>query len=219
MSLAEQTARTISAPSVLTETEECAVFALCSQTYAVAAGQLRTCLSLPRLTALDDTAEYLLGAFDLRGELIPVVSPAVLFGAPLKPAATGDLLILVDAGDYPLALHADALLGIEPVCGQDWGRAERAQTRSTVRIALSGGRAQLIEPRLIRLVSEVSGCESSEVAEIRLRAFEQRLDAAALSLLETRAERYRALGRARVGPSGRAPGRYRWDDARTSDSA
>ncbi len=194
MSLAEQTALAISAQPVLTNTGECLVFALSSQTYAVAAGQLRTCLSLPRLTALDDTADYLMGAFDLRGELVPVVSPAVLIGAPLKPAATGDLLILVEAGDYPVALHADAVLGLELVRSQDGDRADRARTLSTLRIVLSGGRARLIDPRLIGLVSEVSGPES---AEVRLRAFEQQLDAADLSLLEARAERYRALGLAR----------------------
>lgn len=216
MSLAEQTALAVSARSVLSDREECVVFALSSQTYAVAAGQLRTCLSLPRLTALDDTADYLLGAFDLSGELVPVVSPAVLFGAPLKPAATGDLLILVEAGDYPMALHADAMLGLELVCAQAWERADRARTPMTAQIALSGGRARLIDPALIRLVAEAPGLES---AEARLRAFEQRLDARALALLETRAERYRALGRAPVGPSGRAPGRYHWDDACTPDSA
>jgi chemotaxis signal transduction protein len=194
MSLAEQTALAIAAQPVLTNTEECVVFALSSQTYAVAAGQLRTCLSLPRLTALDDTAEYLVGAFDLRGELVPVVSPAVLIGAPLKPAATGDLLILVDAGDYPVALHADAVLGLERVRSQDWDRADRVQTLSTLRIVLSGGRARLIDPTLIGLVLEASGPES---AEARLKAFEQQLDAADLSLLEARAERYRALGPAR----------------------
>ncbi len=215
MSLAEQTALAVSAQSVLTDSEECVVFALSSQTYAVAAGQLRTCLSLPRLTALDDTADHLVGAFDLGGELVPVVSPAVLFGAPLKPAAPGDLLILVEAGAYPVALHADAMLGLELARSPAWERADPARTPTTARIALSGGHAQFIDPTLIRLLAEAPEPES---AEARLRVFEQRLDAAALALLETRAERYRALGRARVGPPGRAPGRYRWDDARMPGS-
>lgn len=168
--------------------EQCVVFALCAQTYAVAAGRLHTCLSLPRLTPLDETPAYLVGAFDLRGELTPVVNLAVLSGSELQPAAIGDLLIVVDAGGYPLALHADTMLGLEPLCAQPWQRhADAGEARQ---INLSGGRAQLIDPARISLVLETD-CLTERSADERLRHFERELDSADLALLETRAERYR----------------------------
>jgi chemotaxis signal transduction protein len=173
--------------------QECVVFALRTQTYAVSASRLRTCLSLPRLTALDDTPPYLLGAFDLRGELTPVVSPVLLDGAVMTPAGSGDLLIVVDAGAYPLALHADSLLGIESL------RTPSAQARlravgalSSVRVTLSGGAACMIDPARIELVAAPGGVQAASADE-RLGQFEAGLDAEALALLETRAERYRGL--------------------------
>lgn len=192
---AERCATPISKSPWLGAAEEYMVFALCAQTYAIAANQLRTCLSLPRLTALDDTPPYLVGAFDLRGELAPVVSPAVLGGSVLQPAASGDLLILVDAGGYPLALHADSVLGIEPLCAQPWER--HGSTAGALQMRrLSGGHVCLIEPSLIRLVAEASGWtdqSAAQSADERLQRFERELDAAALALLEMRAERYQRL--------------------------
>ncbi|MEA3640158.1 MAG: chemotaxis protein CheW [Lamprobacter sp.] len=193
---AERRAIPISGSPWLELAQECVVFALGAQTYAVAAERLRTCLSLPRLTALEDTPPYLVGAFDLRGELAPVVSPPVLGGAPLQPAASGDVLIVVDAGGYPLGLHADTLLGIEPLCAQPWERC--ASSAGVLQISLSGGQARLIDPSLIGLVAESSGWteqSATQSADERLQQFERELDAAALLLLETRAERYRSLAR------------------------
>ncbi len=178
------------APSPLDRASEYLVFALGAQTYAVAVGHLHTCLSLPRLTALDDTPHHLIGAFDLRGELTPVISPAALGGASLTPAATGDLLVVVDAEGHPLALHADTVLGIEPLRSRRWRSATEARSVSQVR--LSGGFARFLDPTQIPLVVE-PGLRGESSAEARLRAFEHNLDAAALSLLEARAERYRGL--------------------------
>lgn len=201
-------ARPISPSPCLSATTECVVFALCAQTYAVAAASLRTCLSLPRLTALDDTPAYLVGAFDLRGELAPVISPAALDGSTLPPAASRDLLIVVDAGGHPLALHADTMLGIEPLSAPSshlrhlppW-KQRLASVGSGVQVSLSGGEACYIDPSLIELVADISS-GTTQSADERLWAFERELDTAALALLETRAERYRGLPR--VGQSRRA---------------
>ncbi|WP_201217860.1 chemotaxis protein CheW [Halochromatium roseum] len=192
MITAERRATPISEPPRFEVAEECVVFALCAQTYAVAADRLLSCLSLPRLTALDDTPPYLMGAFDLRGVLAPVVSPAVLGGAPLQPAASSDLLIVLEADGDPLALHADTLLGIEPLCAQPWDR--RPVSAGTLQIRLSGGRAQFIDPSLIELVADTQG-SADQSADERLLDFERELDASALALLERRAERYRSLAR------------------------
>ncbi len=183
----------------LGDAEECVVFSLGSETYAVAAAQMRSCLSLPRLTPLEDTPDYLVGAFDLRGELAPVVSLAVLSGKPLRPAGSGDLIIVVDAAENPLAFHADAMLGIEPVRAEPWARVCEPSDAAVLEVVLSGGHAWLIEPTAIHLVAQAA-LPASGSAEERLRAFERRLSANALSRLEERAERYRRFAR-----SGRCP--------------
>lgn len=199
----ERRATPVLQPLWLGGAEECVVFALCAQTYAVAAERLLTCLSLPRLTALDETPDYLVGAFDLRGELAPVVSPAVLGGSMLRPAASGDLLIVVDADGHPLAFHADAMLGIEPLSAPppvltpqpSYGHyGQRAGLEEAFQVSLSGGRARYIDPSLIGLVAN-TGRGSDQSADERLSSFERKLDAADLALLETRAERYRRLPR------------------------
>lgn len=181
------------APSSLKVASEYLVFALGAQTYAVAAEHLRTCLSLPRLTPLDDTPHHLIGAFDLRGELTPVVSPAVLEGAVLTPATCGDLLVVVNAVGHPLALHADTVLGIEPLRTRSWRGSSDARLSSIgPQVRLSGGRARCLDPAEIPLVAQ-PGAGGEASADARLRDFERLLDAAALSLLEARAERYRGL--------------------------
>jgi len=190
------------APSPFGLASEYLVFALCTQTYAVAAAHLRTCLSLPRLTALDDTPHHLIGAFDLRGELTPVISPAVLGGGALAPATTGDLLVVVDSDGHPLALHADTVLGIEPLRARRWRAG--TESRSPAQVTLSGGCARCLDPAEIPLIAE-PGVRGASSAEARLRAFELNLDAAALSLLEARAERYRGL--ADVAREGRSHSR------------
>jgi chemotaxis signal transduction protein len=196
MVTAERRATPIAERARLELADKCVVFALCDQTYAVAAERLLTCLSIPRLTALDDTPPYLVGAFDLRGELAPVVSPAVLSGSALQPASCGDLLVVVDAGGDPLALHADTMLGVEPLCNQPWER--RSGPAGVMQVSLSGGRAHLIDPSLIRLVADTGGW-AHQSSDERLLSFERGLDSAALALLETRAERYRGLARGNSG--------------------
>jgi hypothetical protein len=127
----------------------------------------------------------------------------VLGGASLQPAASGDLLIVVDAGGGdPLGLHADTLLGIEPLCAQPWER--RSASAGALQIRLSGGRAHFIDPSRIALVAETRGW-ADQSADERLLNFERQLDAASLALLELRAERYRGL--TRVGS-----GRRRWNE-------
>lgn len=185
-----------SAP-VTEQVSDCVVFTLGERTYAVASAVVRDCLSLPRLTPLDDTPDYLMGAFDLRGELVPVVSPSRLGGEHLKLASSGDLVVVLDVLAFPLALHADAVLGVERVREALSTKVATIWPAIQGQIELCGGRAWLINPLAIRLVARVT--ERSWLgADARLAAFEGALDADGLALLELRAERYRHLSQARA---------------------
>ena len=174
------------------EANDCVVFTLAGGAYAVSAALVRDSLSLPRLTPLDDTPDYLLGAFDLRGELVPVVSPARLGGRRLKLASSGDLVVVIDVMAFPLALHADSVLGLERVRKGVCSKVATIWPAIRGQVELCGGRAWLLDPMAIRLVAKAA--ERSWLgADARLAAFEGALDADALALLEWRAERYRHL--------------------------
>lgn len=181
---------------------EFAVFGLGGQIYAVAAALLRCCLSLPRLTVLDGTPQHLLGAFDLRGELAPVISPAVLSGLPLRPARCSDLVIVVELHGHPVALHADLVLGVEPVYPSARAPGYTGdQQAGGARIRLVGGEALLIDPALIVLSADTAEADPGAV-EARLAAFESGLDRASLQALEERARRYGGLAGAGTRPPG-----------------
>jgi chemotaxis signal transduction protein len=157
---------------------------------------VRETLSLPRLTALDDTPPWVLGAFDLRGELTPVVSIEVCLGAPTPTAAVSDLVIVADIGGHPVALHARGLhslcralrTAVHPA-DQDPAPARRPGWQ----IPLSEGAAPVVTESCLR-VGAHEVLDNRATAEARLAAFERRLDAAAVETLDERAHRFGELG-------------------------
>ncbi|TVQ84712.1 MAG: chemotaxis protein CheW [Chromatiaceae bacterium] len=172
------------------------VFTLAAGVYALRAGQVSDYLSLPRLTVLDETAAWVIGAFDLRGELVPVISLAVRLGQPMTPGSPADLVIITRVRGQPLGLHADALLGTEVAVapGDDpaGNHAPGPAPPLVTDLGLPGGRAGLVDPTQVRLAvaAPAVGIPSPEA---RLAAFERRLNAAALAVLEQRAWRYSGL--------------------------
>lgn len=182
------------------------VFTLANGVYALRARQVRDCLSLPRLTALDDTAAWVIGAFDLRGELVPVISLAVRLGQPLPPARPADLVIITRRRGQPLGLHADALLGTEVAVapgpdlepnpgadrGVDWAKQQASGAVWLRDLTLPGGQAHLFDPAQMRLALNGPAVAGAP-PEARLGAFERRLNGAALAVLEQRAWRYSGL--------------------------
>jgi hypothetical protein len=180
------------------------VFTLGGDSYALAAPQVRECLSLPRLTVLDETAPWVIGAFDLRGELTPVVSVGAWCGAPLEAARRGDLVVVTKVDGHPLGLHADAVLGTEPVLAVPTPRVGSGGQF----VVLTGGSARIIVPRALGVAvpsperTEARGAAdggatgeglTETLAETRLSAFERDLKPADLCALEQRAARYSGL--------------------------
>lgn len=150
----------------------------------VIADRIDTCVGLPRLTPLEQTTSWVLGAFDLRGDLVPVIGVGVLHGEPIPRAAATDLLLIVLARGFPLALHSARPVRIEPIlrsdtlCGPGVARAQHQY---------SGG-LDCIE--LSRLPLTARNSVGQTDAERRLAQFERRLSARAISQLESRARRY-----------------------------
>lgn len=138
----------------------------------VVADAIDTCLGLPRLTPLEQTAPCVLGAFDLRGELVPVLSLGMLCGESAPVAAVSDLVLVVLAGAFPIGLHSSRPLCIEPCRAGSAGHA----------------RPDAVELRQVRLT--VAEDAARPDAERRLARFERGLSTHSLSRLEQRACRY-----------------------------
>jgi len=172
--------------STTTQLEHYLVLMLNGATFAVPATRVQQCLSLPRLTALDDTAPWVVGAFDLHGDLMPVISLDVYLNGVMSPAQRGDLVVVLKVSGHPVGLRADGVLGVEPAA------QAVAMTAATVKFTLPGGDAWLIAPEHLSLSASDAGCEEPR-AEERLRAFERALSATDLQVMEARAMRYSGL--------------------------
>ncbi|MCG6940438.1 MAG: chemotaxis protein CheW [Thiohalocapsa sp.] len=157
---------------------------------AVMADGISACLALPRLTPLEQTAPCVLGAFDLRGELVPVISVGLLLGERTPRAAPSDLVLVVSVAAFPLGLHSARPLNIQALSPLTAGTPRRGA----------------IDLRDLRLTA--TELDSYPDAEARLARFEQGLTRQALRRLEQRAGRYGefAAGQAASTPAA-APAR------------
>jgi chemotaxis signal transduction protein len=158
--------------------------------YAVAAGCVRETIALPRLTALEDTPPWVLGGFELYGDLVPLVGIPASLGRPMPAARVDDRAIIIrDGSTTKLALHARRLLAMV------------APGRSTARMPADGAHpflggwrldpdgtaAALLEAALIPLTDTPTAQAGGERAEWRLAQFEQDLDRGARRRLDRRA--------------------------------
>lgn len=151
---------------------------------ALSADGIDACLPLPRLTPLGQTASYVLGAFDLRGELVPVISAGLLLGERSPCAAPTDLVLVVFAANFPVGVYTP-----HPPC-IEWLPARGA------------ARHREIDLRDVRL--SVAGADGQRAAETRLARFEHGLTPQALRRLEQRARRYGEFVRSRSRIAGAA---------------
>lgn len=86
------------------------LFAYRGAHYALEAVAVREMLWLPELSPLEEVPPKVVGAFNLRGQVVPVLDLALCFGHP--PAAPGisDAVIVVAIGNTPLGIIVHELL-------------------------------------------------------------------------------------------------------------
>lgn len=75
--------------------------------YAVPIGWAREVVSIPQLTQLDTAPSMVLGLFNLRGEIVPLLDTSRLLG--LGPSGNAGFALLLHTHFGPLALSATAL--------------------------------------------------------------------------------------------------------------
>ncbi len=84
---------------------ELLMFRIGTELFAVDLAAVEEAVALPEIHRLPEMPASMLGAFDLRGRLTPVYSPAHVIGVPLNGVAQAALL--VRAGDRRLGLAVD----------------------------------------------------------------------------------------------------------------
>ena len=104
--------------------------------YAFPARAVREIVWLPALTAFDELPDYIAGAFDLRGRVVPVLDLGLRFGRVPHLRQATDQVVVIDQGDLRLGVLVDELFD---VLNTDDGAVEPAE-----RYQLPGGQARFV---------------------------------------------------------------------------
>lgn len=70
------------------------------------------------VTPLPGAPEIVLGAFNLHGEIVPVLDVRRRFSRPTRPVRPEDHFVLVRAGERDVALVADAVEGVREIADE-----------------------------------------------------------------------------------------------------
>lgn len=97
------------------------MFRIGHELFATDLASVEEAVELPEIHHLPEMPAAMLGAFDLRGRLTPVFSPAHVIGVPLRGAATAALLVRADGHRVGLAVD-----DVEDVLQVDLARVREA---------------------------------------------------------------------------------------------
>ena len=70
---------------------------------------------LPAITPVPNTREYLIGVFNHRGEIYPLVDISPILGIELKKIQQTDMVIVLDGGDGSVGVITDRVHGVQLV--------------------------------------------------------------------------------------------------------
>lgn len=83
--------RTLSSPHL--------VFTLSGENYAIDVLKVREILEVVTMTPIPDAEPFMIGLINLRGSVIPVLSPAKLFALDEKPLGPDSCIVIVETHD------------------------------------------------------------------------------------------------------------------------
>lgn len=72
---------------------------------------------LPEITPVPNTRNYLLGVFNHRGEIYPLVDISPILGMELKEIQETDMVIILDGGEGSVGLLTDRVHGVQLISG------------------------------------------------------------------------------------------------------
>lgn len=89
-------------------------FTLAGQHYVAAMGEISEILPIPRYTQIPGVRNWLLGAANVRGRLLPIMDLAQFFGLNRSTSSNRDRRILIiERGDLLSALVVDSVQGMQ----------------------------------------------------------------------------------------------------------
>ncbi len=75
----------------------------------------REVFPLPDVTPVPNAAEFVLGVFNLRGDIYPLLDISLILGMEKKPILPTDMVILLEAGNRVMGILTDRIHGIKDV--------------------------------------------------------------------------------------------------------
>ncbi len=73
----------------------------------------REVIPLPKITPVPNTKEFIVGIFNLRGEIYPLVDISTILGLKPKSINNGDMVIILDGHDLTLGVLVDLIHGVQ----------------------------------------------------------------------------------------------------------
>jgi purine-binding chemotaxis protein CheW len=98
--------------------------------YGIAVGAVREIVWLPELSAIEEAPPYIVGIFNLRGSIVPVIDLGLRFGHLRQPCVVSDRVIVIDAGPTPFGIIVNELHDVLPIAAAAIDAAGHDQRRS-----------------------------------------------------------------------------------------
>jgi purine-binding chemotaxis protein CheW len=69
-------------------------------------------IPLPSITPVPNTKEFIVGVFNLRGEIFPLVDISTILGMEAKPIKGSDMVIVLDGKSMTVGILVDRIHGV-----------------------------------------------------------------------------------------------------------
>jgi purine-binding chemotaxis protein CheW len=86
------------------------VFDLSQKLFGVDISIVREVITLPRMTRLPNVATHILGVFNLRGIILPLLDIRQLFGIEEKIPQNSDMIVVIENTDFSIGILVDRVL-------------------------------------------------------------------------------------------------------------
>jgi purine-binding chemotaxis protein CheW len=102
-------------PEISTRETQVVVFAMGEEEYGIDIEKVQSIMRLPETTMLPGTADYVLGIFNLRGDIIPVVDLKKMSMGVASVATEETRVIVVEIGSHRVGLIVDEVAEVVKV--------------------------------------------------------------------------------------------------------
>jgi purine-binding chemotaxis protein CheW len=101
------------------QTQQIVCFKIGNEEYGIDILKVQEILKIPRVTKLPRSAGYIIGVFDLRGKVIPIIDLSKRFGLVNEKGTEGKRAIVVDIKNKRIGLSIDAVSHVVKIDAKD----------------------------------------------------------------------------------------------------